>query len=93
MGFSARGGSGMRTEGLRDGRGTINISGSLFFFLLVMAGLLCLFVCMDHKMMNCRFSSHTYCTVLLFQTNKTSLRTWTLAAHIKATDDCRNGQI
>lgn len=67
------------------------------FLLLVMAGLLCLclFACMDHKMMNCRFSSHTYRTVLLFKKtkNKISLRTWRIMLLISRLGDSWNGQI
>lgn len=70
MGFSTRGvdeGSGLRTEGLRDREGTINISGREFLVLAWLLFFFFLLVCMNHKIMNCSFSSHTYCTVLLFQ--------------------------
>lgn len=67
MGFSARGGdegSGLRTVGLRDRGGTINIFGRVFLFSLfsIGYGLAALFV-LVHKIMNCRFPSYTYCTL------------------------------
>lgn len=68
MGFSTGGGEGGVEKGLKDSRGTINISGRRVFS-PIGYGWAALFVFV-FKVMSCRFSSHTYCTVLLFQKQK-----------------------